>query len=245
MSKIKKEHYVNNNKFNKELCVKTKIIEKDSLAEHLMKVNNNKNNKNILKPDTFIPYNINDNYQYNILNNFGIKNNKERYKFEKTIHNILPINGNSVFKNYNKQFSSEKKLKENSLCKKEEINCHERLKILGRYTKNYYNINMSYNDNCNMSSYFNIYFKEVDQNYEPKLLEEKNTFKKIKLNYDSILSKNTIKYDEEDIIITQNHYKNRFLYNIKFNSFKKEKHYVIFVSFFNNDKTIYSNTILT
>ena len=72
------------------------IIVKDSLSDYINKINNFKPNTNLLHPKHVLPYNLNSTDQYNILNNFGIKNLKKRKKYMKNINNNQTISFNTT-----------------------------------------------------------------------------------------------------------------------------------------------------
>ena len=78
------------------------IIEKDSLNDHINEINNTKNNNNLLFPKHILPYNLNSTDQYNILNNYGIKNIKKRNNYFRKLNNntTIPYNTTNLLNNY-------------------------------------------------------------------------------------------------------------------------------------------------
>lgn len=238
----KNKEFFNNKK--KDICKKTKIIEKDSLNDYLNYVNNNPKNNNFFVPDNYIPFNISNNFQYNILNNFGIKNNKQLQDFYKELNNITPYNHNIILKNYNNHINKIVEKKQID-CKNYYVNCGTNPKIIGNYNEDYYQIFMSYNSNCYNLSYFIIHYKNISKCQEIDIEKEKNSFTKLRLDYNLIKTKNIIEYLNGDIVVNQNPYNNRNIYNIKFNNFDKEENYAIFITFNNGFKTYYSNVLYT
>lgn len=61
---------------SQSLSCKKNIIIKDRLKEHIRDVNNYSENMNTLHPSGVLPYNLNNSDDYNILNNYGIKNQR-------------------------------------------------------------------------------------------------------------------------------------------------------------------------
>jgi len=78
------------------------IVVKDSLSDYIDKINKETPNTNLLIPKQVLPYNLNNTDQYNILNNYGIKNLKKKNKYINNINKNLtiPFNSNILLKNY-------------------------------------------------------------------------------------------------------------------------------------------------
>ena len=66
----------NTNNSNIFSCGKNVVV-KNSISDYINKLNNSTINKHFLQPNDFLPYNLNNTDQYNILNNYGIKNGQE------------------------------------------------------------------------------------------------------------------------------------------------------------------------
>jgi hypothetical protein len=185
------------------------IIVKDNLSDYIQKINTAKPNNNLLHPTNVLPYNLNSTDQYNILNNFGIKNLKKRKKYMKNINNnqTISFNTTTLLKNYdnilNDTFYS------NSSTKLD----YPELFIINNKSK----IQWSYETNYLNNSYFYIYFNNDDQ---------QNNFNSLKLS-------NDFKHDSFNLNI--NHYKNRYIYKIEY---KGTNHIRIYVVLKKNRKTI-------
>ena len=87
---------------NQSLSCKKNIIIKDRLKEHIHNVNNYSENMNTLHPRGVLPYNLNNSDDYNILNNYGIKNQRKRAEYTYKLNgcNTLPHNSHQLLKNY-------------------------------------------------------------------------------------------------------------------------------------------------
>jgi len=211
------EHFTvstNTNTNSKKHCDKY-IIVKDSLSDYINKINNFKPNTNLLHPKHVLPYNLNSTDQYNILNNFGIKNLKKRKKYMKNINNNQTISFNTtpLLKNYDNILNNT--FYKNSTTKLE----YPKLFIINNKSK----IQWSYNTMYLNDSYFYLYFNNVD---------EGNNFNSLKL------SKN-FKHDNFNLSI--NHYKNRYIYKLEYKGNKHLKMYVVLKK--NNKSKLKSNEI--
>jgi len=87
---------------NQSLSCKKNIIIKDRLKEHIKNINNYSENMNTLLPIGVLPYNLNNSDDYNILNNYGIKNQRKRdiYTYNLNGCTTLPHNSHKLLKNY-------------------------------------------------------------------------------------------------------------------------------------------------
>ena len=87
---------------NQSLSCKKNIIIKDRLKEHIRNVNNYSENMNTLHPTGILPYNLNNSDDYNILNNYGIKNQRKRAEYTHKLNGCttLPHNSHKLLKNY-------------------------------------------------------------------------------------------------------------------------------------------------
>ena len=84
------------------------VVVKDSISDYINKLNNSTINKRFLQPNDFLPYNLNNTDQYNILNNYGIKNSKKRNDYINTLNNntTIPYNSIKLLKNYDKELTN-------------------------------------------------------------------------------------------------------------------------------------------
>lgn len=89
------------NEENKKKSCITKIDMFDSLKNYLDKID--KINKNLLKPSYPIASNYGNNLEFNVLNEYGIKDIRKRQKYDKTIaKGVVSHNTRLLLKNFNK-----------------------------------------------------------------------------------------------------------------------------------------------
>jgi hypothetical protein len=193
------EHFTSASNSNKQ-CDKY-IIVKDSLYEYIQQINNSKPNTNLLHPSHVLPYNLNSTDQYNILNNFGIKNLKKRKKYMKNINNNQTISFNTtpLLKNYDNILNDT--FYKNSTTKLE----YPELFIINNKSK----IQWSYEIKYLNDSYFYLYFNNAYEQH----------------NFNSLKLSNDFKHDSFNLNI--NHYKNRYIYKLEYKGNKPLKMYVV------------------
>ena len=87
---------------NQRISCNKNIIINDRLEEHISDVNNSAENMNTLHPTGVLPYNLNKTDDYNILNNYGIKNQRKREAYTLKFNGcaIIPHNSQKLLKNY-------------------------------------------------------------------------------------------------------------------------------------------------
>jgi hypothetical protein len=87
---------------NQSLSCKKNIIIKDRLKEHIRNINNYSENMNVLHPNGVLPYNITNSDDLNILNNYGIKNQRKRAEYTRKLNGCttIPHNSQKLLKNY-------------------------------------------------------------------------------------------------------------------------------------------------
>ena len=101
----KKEKTSSSNEANKPCLTDLDLI--DTLKIHLEKIGKMELNRNLLKPDVPIAHNYSDNLSFNILNQYGAKDNQKRHGFIKEITgDTMPYNSRLLLKNYNKNLFS-------------------------------------------------------------------------------------------------------------------------------------------
>ena len=191
---------VSSNSNSKNSCDKYVIV-KDRLSDYIQQINNSKPNTNLLYPKHVLPYNLNSTNQYNILNNFGIKNLKKRKKYMKHINNNQTISFNTtlLLKNYDTILNDT--FYNNSTTKLE----YPELCIINNKSK----IQWSYDTKYLNDSYFYLYFNNLD---------ERNNFNSLKLSTD-------FKHDNFNLNI--NHYQNRYIYKLEYKGNKKLRMFVV------------------
>ena len=101
---VNRETFYSNN-LTKSNKFGNKIVNNNNINSYINTINTPIINKNILEPKWVMPYNLNylNNLdKYNILNNFGIKNNKKRQEYINKINNneTVPFNSIKLLKNY-------------------------------------------------------------------------------------------------------------------------------------------------
>ena len=89
---------------SKSLSCKKDIVIKDRLKDHINNMNTYSENMNVLHPSGVLPYNINNIDDYNILNNYGIKNMRRRAEYKHKLNGCttIPYNSHKLLKNYDK-----------------------------------------------------------------------------------------------------------------------------------------------
>jgi hypothetical protein len=101
----KKEEKNTSNEANKPCLTDLDLI--DTLKIHLEKIGKMELNRNLLKPDVPIAHNYSDNLSFNILNQYGEKDNQKRRDFIKEIAgDTISYNRSLLLKNYNRNLFS-------------------------------------------------------------------------------------------------------------------------------------------
>ena len=176
------------------------IIVKDNLSDYIQTINNTKLNNNLLHPTHVLPYNLNSTEQYNILNNFGIKNLKKRKKYMKNINNQpITFNTTPLLKNYDNILNDT--FYKNSTIKLE----YPELFIINNKSK----IQWSYGTKYLNDSYFYLYFNNAD---------DQPNFNSLKLSSD---------FKHDNFNLTIDHYNNRYIYKIEYKGTKHIRIYVV------------------
>lgn len=94
-------------KSSKEKPCLTNLDLIDTLKIHLERIGKMEINKNLLKPDTPIAHNYSENLSFNILNQYGAKNNQKKHNYIKEIAGgTMPYNRRLLLKNYNRNLFS-------------------------------------------------------------------------------------------------------------------------------------------
>ena len=185
------------------------IIVKDNLSDYIQTINNTKLNNNLLHPTHVLPYNLNSTEQYNILNNFGIKNLKKRNKYIENINNNQTISFNTtpLLNNYDNILNDT--FYTNSTTKID----YPELFIINNKSK----IQWSYGTKYLNNSYFYLYFNNTD---------DQHNFNSLKLSSD---------FKHDNFSLNIDHYKNRYIYKI---DYKGNKHIRIYVVIKKNKQII-------
>jgi hypothetical protein len=186
------------------LSCKKNIVIKDRLKDHINNMNNYSDNMNVLHPKSVLPYNINNIDDYNILNNYGIKNGKKRSEYKHRLNGCtsIPYNSHKLLKNYDKEFDETFKTIEipkwNNYTTKTYFNSSKENpdKIFLIYEEDTNLARWSYpkKDLCNRNLY--LYFK----------FDENNKYKKVLLNTD---------IDTEYFKLTISKFKERNIYKLE------------------------------
>ena len=179
--------------------------------------------KDILRPTGLLPYNLNNTNQYNILNNFGIKNNKKRnaYSRELNDNNTIPYNTTNLLKNYDKVLNQT--FKENdytnykesqNMNKPAEMPKFKDIYLIGNELK----AQFSYDSNLLVSpkTKLYVYYDIVDSCDEDF---DFNKLKKLRLDK-SINSTNNFS-------LTTNHYNDRNIYKLEFKNVVKQARLIV------------------
>jgi len=215
---------------NKKKKEKNRQLIKDTINIHINKVNSEKFNKNIFQPTKVLPYNLNNTDEYNILNNYGIKNMKKRILYTNKINkcNTIPYNKTNLFKNYDKILDtsfSDIKLNNTNV-----QNCkNENLKNIVLISKDS-TFQWSYDTNLLNNKFFYIYYTISDT----KCNLNSKTYNSLKLNNDSNFN---------EFSFNKHHYKNRNIYKMEF--LEKKKACELFIVLKENNKILLkSNNII-
>jgi len=196
---IKKEYFISNTKAE---LPKTKKLIKDILKTHIEETNLDKYNKNTYTPKNVLAYNLNSTDEYNILNNYGIKNQKKRnlYSRKNNNCNTLPYNKTQLFNNYDTvldySFTTIYLNNEHNNCKKYGLS---KIHLIG--DKNTFQ--WSYETKHLKNKYFYLFYKIRDEKCPTKLL-----------NYN--LLKITTNFQSPEFSLSINNYKNRNIYIMNF-----------------------------
>jgi len=196
---IKKENFVINKKID---IPNNQPLLKDLLKQHLEKTNLDTYTKNTYIPLNVLAYNLNSTDEYNILNNYGIKNQKKRNLYIKKNNNCntLPYNKTQLFNNYDSvlddSFTTIYLNNEHNKCKKEELT---KIHLIGN--KNIFQ--WSYDNKYMKNKYFYLFYKISDDKCSKK-----------SLNYNSL--KITPNFESPEFSLSINNYKNRNIYIMNF-----------------------------
>ena len=204
----------------KKLSCNKNIIVKDSLKQHIIYTNKLNLNKNILQPNGILPYNLNNTEKYNILNNFGIKNQKKRNNYIKSLSNcnVIPQNSFKLLKNYDNILDTS--FINISINKWNDEKCNKLSKIDYpniSLVSNDYSIHWSYYNKYLNNKFFYVYYKYIDK------CEESDDFNK---NYNSLKLKDNFDCNEFNFIVST--YKERNIYKLIYKlSTKSVKIYIV------------------
>jgi hypothetical protein len=196
---------------NQSLSCNKNIIIKDRLKEHINDVNNYSENMNTLHPKGVLPYNLINSDDYNILNNYGIKNQRKRAEYTHKLNGCttIPHNSQKLLKNYDSVLDESFKTIvvpkwENYTAKYFNTNKEEPPKILLLLGDDERTVRWSYpqKDLCNIKIY--LYYK----------------FNK-KSKYNSLLLNN--KLDNNEFKLTVSQFKERNIYKLDYNLSKTVK----------------------
>ena len=177
--------------------------------------------KDILRPTGLLPYNLNNTNQYNILNNFGIKNNKKRnaYSRELNDNNTIPYNTTNLLKNYDKVLDQTFKENSYSNYNQPQKNSGEMPKFKDIYLiGNELKAQFSYDSNLLASpkTKLYIYYDIVDSCDEDF---DFNKLKKLRLDKSINLTDN--------FNLTTNHYNDRNIYKLEFKNLGKQARLIV------------------
>ena len=175
---------------------------------------NKKIKKDILRPNGVLPYNLNNTNRYNILNNLGIKNNKKRNAYFRSLNdnNTIAYNSTNLLKNYDKVL--DKTFEKNDYSNQNQNNPIEIPEFKDIYLiGNELQAQFSYDSNLltNSKTKLYIYYDIVDNCNEEF---DFNKLKRLRLDK-SINSTN-------DFSITMNHYNDRNIYKLEFKNLVKQ-----------------------
>ena len=191
---------------NQRISCNKNIIINDRLEEHISDVNNSAENMNTLHPTGVLPYNLNKTDDYNILNNYGIKNQRKREAYTLKFNGcaIIPHNSQKLLKNYDSVLDESFKTIEiprwkNYTATQSNSNKEDPPKILlllGDGERDVRSVRWSYpqKDLCNRKIY--LYYKfNKDSNYNSLLLNNKLDNNEFKLTVSQFKERNIYKLD--------------------------------------------------
>tara|TARA_B110001469_G_C9595057_1_gene295433 strand:+ start:71 stop:757 length:687 start_codon:yes stop_codon:yes gene_type:complete len=196
---IKKDHFTTNTQTNKP--TDEKLI-KYILKTHIEETNLDTYNKNTYIPSNVLAYNLNSTDEYNILNNYGIKNQKKRnlYNIKNNNCKTLPYNKIQLFNNYDSvlddSFTTIYLNNQHNECKKENLT---KIHLIG-------------NKNTFQWSYETLHLKNKNFYLFYKIRDEKCPTKL--LNYNVL--KITSNFESPEFLLSINNYKNRNIYIMNF-----------------------------
>lgn len=196
---IKKENFVINKKID---IPNNQTLLKDLLNQHLEKTNLDTYTKNTYIPLNVLAYNLNSTDEYNILNNYGIKNQKKRIMYSRKNNNCntLPYNKTQLYNNYDSilddSFTTIYLNNEHNKCKKEKLT---KIHLIG--DKNTFQ--WSYDTKQLKNKDFYLFYKIRDEKCPTKLL-----------NYNVL--KITSNFESPEFSLSVNNYKNRNIYIMNF-----------------------------
>ena len=177
--------------------------------------------KDILRPTGVLPYNLNNSDKYNILSNFGIKNNKKRNAYFRALNdnNTIAYNSKNLLKNYDKVLDKafEKNNYSNynqTLNKPNKIPEFKDIYLIGNELK----AQFSYDANllANSKTKLYIYYDIVDDCNEDF---DFNKLKKLRIDKSINLT--------NDFSLTNNHYNDRNIYKLEFKNVLKQARLIV------------------
>lgn len=184
---------------------------------------NKKIKNDILRPTGVLPHNLNNTNQYNILNNFGIKNNKKRNAYSRALNdnNTIPYNTTPLLKKYDKVLDQAFDKKVYSNYNKDLTNPTENsipefkdIYLIGNELK----AQFSYDSNLLTSSKTKlyIYYDIVDS------CDEDFDFNKLKkLRLDKSIN------STDNFSLITNHYNDRNIYKLEFKNVGKQARLIV------------------
>lgn len=174
--------------------------------------------KDILIPKGVLPSNLNKTDKYNILNNFGIKNQKQRQNYSLKLNddNVISFNSRKLLKNYDSIIDN------SFINEKDDLNNLPHIFIISIDNKFQWSYETKYLKNNNRKFY--VFYEIIDNcNKEIKL----SNFKKLKID-------KTIN-DGKKFNLLVNTYKNRNIYKLEYKE-NNNKMIRLFVGLLENKK---------
>lgn len=180
--------------------------------------------KDILRPKGVLPHNLNDTNRYNILNNFGVKNNKKRESYFRSLNdnNTIPHNSAKLLNNYDKvldeTFSKSQTqypgtAEEPTKAEIKQSDFKDIYLISDDLKAQFsYDSNLLKSDKTKLYLYYDI-VDSCDDSYDF------NKLKKLRLDKSINLS--------NDFSITMNHYNDRNIYKLEFKNLKKQARVIV------------------
>jgi len=149
-----------------------------------------------------LPYNLNNTEQYNILNNYGIKNLKKKNEYINNINKnqLIPFNSTTLLKNYDNILNN------TFYINKSNVIDYPKLYIINNYTK----IQWSYDPKLLNDSYFYLYFNYLDN---------------ISSNLMSLKLAPNLNHEKFDINIHHNH--NKYVCKLDYKGNKNIKLFIV------------------
>ena len=179
--------------------------------------------KDILRPTGVLPHNLNNSDKYNILNNFGIKNNKKRNAYFSSLNdnNTIAYNSKNLLKNYDKVL--DKSFEKNNYSnfnkdqpsnKPNKIPEFKDIYLIGNELKAQFSYDANLLTNAKTKLY--IYYDIVDNCNEDF---DFNKLKKLRLDKSINLT--------NDFSLTTNHYNDRNIYKLEFKNVLKQARLIV------------------